>query len=699
MLLLLSCSIYGQTDTSVYSVNMMDEVIVTSNKTSTRLGNVTVPVSLISQKTIFQNGSLRLKDILQEQTGLYITNGFGAGIQMQGLNPDYTLILLNGEPLTGRTAGVLDVNRISIDRIKRIEIVKGPSSSLYGSEAMAGVINIITEKSLQNSFNTGLRYGFGNPEKGWSVPAGNGVFKNLDFNLGLDRIQEKTSWGISTNSYYLDGISYRPYSTQRFPQPVWRLTQQFNLSHQFQNAKFNLVVRNAYDHIKQEFAVTNNGAISNSFGKEENKDLNINPSLQLQLKKNLQSSFRLYGTLFNGRQELRFTDKPDSVYLDAFKQQFYRAEHQTDWTIKKMKMIAGAGYSIDIAQSTRYDNIANTKKNNITYGFLQHEWNPNDKLTFIAGVRYDHNRLFDAAWSPKLSFRFKAAKNLNFNASVGRGFKAPDFRQLYLNFTNNAAGGYSVLGAVDAVSIINTLQQQGLISEIKSDFLKLQSLKPEFSTGINAGGNWQISNQTFLQVNIFRNDIEGMIDSRQVATRVNGSQIFSYINLKNAYTQGIEGTFGFPLWKNLQITWGYQYLKTADKDDLDQIKAGKVFTRNDDGTSRILQLSEYAGLPNRSKHMANVKLNYENKKRVFATARCIYRSRWYVADSDGNGIYNTNDEYASGFVLVNLSVGKTFTNGITVNGGIDNLTNHQNINYLPNLQGRMIYTAIHFKIK
>ena len=148
----------------------LSEIVITSTRTAIQLGNVTVPYQLINKKNIEQIGSLRLKDILQEQTGLYITNGFGAGVQMQGLNPDYTIILLNGEPLVGRTAGVLDLNRISISNIKRIEIVKGPSSSLYGSEAMAGVINIITDTSCKKSVETGIRYGFGNPDKGWTLP-------------------------------------------------------------------------------------------------------------------------------------------------------------------------------------------------------------------------------------------------------------------------------------------------------------------------------------------------------------------------------------------------------------------------------------------------------------------------------------------------------------------------------------------------
>ena len=141
LFLLLSLAAGAQAD----SLRILSEVVVTATRQERRLGNVAVPVTLIQKHQIRQAGSLRLRDILQEQNGLQLTNGFGVGLQMQGLNPEHTLILVDGQPLVGRTSGILDLNRIAVAGIKRIEIVKGPSSSLYGSEAMAGVINLITE--------------------------------------------------------------------------------------------------------------------------------------------------------------------------------------------------------------------------------------------------------------------------------------------------------------------------------------------------------------------------------------------------------------------------------------------------------------------------------------------------------------------------------------------------------------------------
>lgn len=689
----------AQQDSSTVTNNLLEEIVVTSTRTEMKLGNVAVPVKIISQKTIQQAGSLRLKDILQEQSGLYITNGFGAGIQMQGLNPDYTLILLNGEPLIGRTAGVFDINRISVGNIKKIEIVKGPSSSLYGSEAMAGVINIITDDSFKKNLETSLRYGFGNPNKGWSSPFSSSSFKNIDFNIHGASTINKTGIQYVSNTYYLDGISFRPYSTDRVPQPQYRIANQFQISHPFSHkTKLSVLVRHSLDYFKQEFSVTNNGNIIKSFGREENNDINFNPVITHQFNKKIKSSLRLYGSIYNGSQKLNFENKPDSSYIDQFRQNFYRVENQTDFTFKNSRLTIGGGYTIDQARSTRYDKVSNTKQNDIAYVYTQHEWTPDKRISVISGFRYDYNRLFVAAFSPKLAFRYRPNEKISFNASIGRGFKAPDFRQLYLNFTNNAAGGYSVLGSIDAIKIINQLQSLGQIAEIKTDFKQLSALKPELSTGINFGASYYPNEKLSFALNVFRNDISELIDTRQVATRINGGQIFSYINIKNAFTQGAEIETNWQTLKSLKISAGYQLLLTADKDELSKVKEGKVYVRDNNGISRMINNNEYIGLANRSRHMVNLKFIYETPSHFFSTFRLIYRSRWTVADTDGNGVYNLQDEYAKGFLLINFSAGKELKKGLSINGGMDNILNYQDASNLPNLQGRMIYLGIRYKL-
>src|SRR6186997_2732484 len=167
LITIITVSSFSQEDT-LFS-KTLTELVVTATRTERKLSNVAVPVQLISSKAIQQSGSLRVNDILQEQTGLFVTSSgattsagggvFGNGVQIQGLAPNHVLILLDGEPVIGRQGGIIDLTRLSVGNIKRIEIVKGPSSSLYGSEAMGGVVNIITDQPQQNKFDASFRYG------------------------------------------------------------------------------------------------------------------------------------------------------------------------------------------------------------------------------------------------------------------------------------------------------------------------------------------------------------------------------------------------------------------------------------------------------------------------------------------------------------------------------------------------------------
>ncbi|WP_439505502.1 TonB-dependent receptor plug domain-containing protein [Sediminibacterium sp.] len=653
--------------------------VFTATKTERALSNVAVPVQIITQKTIQQAGSLRLSDILAEQTGLFMTTGFGTGVSMQGLNPDYTLILIDGEPLIGRTSGVLDLKRITVGNIKQIEIVRGPSSSLYGSEAMAGVINIITDKPRKNSLGISTRYG---------------SFNTADFNLkGAIRTNRINYQGFG-NYYRTDGFSIRPNSRERSIAPIDRFTHQHNIGYRFSDrTNLSLNIRHNIETIKNNITVINNGNLINSVGVEKNKDLNATLQLAHKVNERLKNTTRLYGTQFNSTQEL-ISDN-GVPYLDAFKQQFARIENQTDLTLnEKLEFNIGGGYIHETANSTRYDNSTSIKTNRIGYAFLQSEWKASNKLIFIGGARYDHNELFAAAFSPKLALQYKINNRFSLKASIGRGFKAPDFRQLYLNFTNTAAGSYSVFGTVEAQKIINELNRLGQISSLEPSFYQLSNLQPEFSTGLNLGISFQ-NEQWQITTNLFRNNIENLIDSRLVAYKTGGAQIFSYLNVKNAFTQGIETDIKFRHNQYWSFSAGYQFLLTGDQSEINAINDGKVFTRDQNGFSRRLNRSEYVGLPNRSKHMANLKMQYDHQS-YFANARAIYRSKWATLDTDGNGIFNTNDAFAQGFLQLNMATGKSFNNGLSIQTGIDNLLNYTDVINLPTLPGRIFYLTLSY---
>ena len=128
---------------SLWQVDLPN-VVVTATKGAKERRNVPVPTQVITCQDMAAQGARRLSDLLAEQTGLALVYDLGTGIQVQGLDAAYTLI--DGEPVIGRQGGTLDLERLTLADIERVEIVRGPSSSLYGSEALAGVIKLITRQ-------------------------------------------------------------------------------------------------------------------------------------------------------------------------------------------------------------------------------------------------------------------------------------------------------------------------------------------------------------------------------------------------------------------------------------------------------------------------------------------------------------------------------------------------------------------------
>ena len=660
-----------------------DTIFVTANKSARQIKNLAVPVSIINAKYISQTGSLRLADVLKEQNGISMTSGFGAGVQLQGLNPDYTIILIDGEPLIGRTAGVLDLNRIAVGNVKKIEIVKGPSSSLYGSEAMAGVINIFTDKTADIPVQFNFRYG---------------SYQTIDANLTNAKNFKKIRYQGFYNYYNTDGYSIRPNSNSRYITPIQRYTTTQSFKYQMSpRTNIDLNVRYNNENIKSIIAVANNGTTINSNGNENNNDLNTSIILNHQFNENLKTKFNAYYTYFKSKQDLLTIS--GSPYNDLFKQSFRRLENQTEYQVNKnTNMILGLGLVDETVNSSRYDFVDSVKKNTIKYLFNQWEWNNGGHLFVNAGFRYDNNTNYASAFSPKASILYKIKMNSRIKLSIGNGFKAPDFRQLYLNFTNAAAGSYSVFGSVEAQKVVERLNSLGQIGNLFDNYYQLKKLEPEYSTGLHLSWEWEPTNDNQFIVQFFRNDIKNLIDVQQIGTYKTGAQIYSYLNIKNAFTTGIELEAKQKINDHFSISAGYQYLVTGDKDQIKNIESGTVYTRGADGSSRKLTMNDYVGLPNTSKHKVQLRFNYENSNGVFGNIRMIYRSKWAVANTNGNEVYDNGDQFANGYYSINSSLGKNFKNNMTVQIGSENINNYLDANNLPNLAGRTFFISLKYKL-
>ena len=126
-------------------------------------------------------------------------------------------------------------------------------------------------------------------------------------------------------------------------------------------------------------------------------------------------------------------------------------------------------------------------------------------------------------------------------------------------------------------------------------------LNPESSVSFNLGINYIQSDKLKLGINLFRNDINDLIDYRVIANKTNGQNVFSYFNLNKVYTQGYESTFDFKTTEKLNIVFGYQFLEAKDKDIVESIKNGQIFARKSSNSpSFVLKSKDYIGLYNRS---------------------------------------------------------------------------------------------------
>ena len=657
-------------------------IVVTATRQPQQASKVAVPYMVINKKSIQLSGALKLNDILSEQTGLVTVPNFGAGLQMQGLSADYTMILLNGEPLIGRNGGTLDLSRVVVGNIERIEIVKGPFSSLYGSEALGGVINIITTLVAKNSLSAQLRYGSNSTTN-----------SNIDWHKKTKKISQQFFADHNSTA----GYSFNANQVGQTADPFNAITTRYNLLYNVSKKTTANIGLNYFYEI-QKNAFDAGGTVGAVNGNRIRTDLTLQPTITTLLTKATTLIWRGYYARWNANQNLLKTANAQPYYNDAFQQEFARLENQTNIKLNTKQLLTlGGGIAAEILNTNRY---AETKRNTNGFLFVQYVYDINKKVNIVSGFRYDYNKAFKASLNPKFAIKYTPNKKLNFNGSIGTAFKAPDFRQLYLNFTNSVAGGgYTVYGANEtSLSQLTALQNLGLINSILPQANNLSLLKPESSLGVNIGAAIVPAKKLNLTLNAFYNALNNLIVFEPIAVQPNNAFVYSYFNKTKAFTKGVELNINYNLHKYLAIQAGYQHLITGENEIKNAIKNQTIYTRNADGApARLLKPNEYMGLFNRSKHHANIKLFVpENITGWAGSFRAIYRSAWGVLDRDGNGIANNNraDEYAKGYINLHTTIQKKVSNIMQLQVGCDNILNYKDPINLPNIPGRTYYISI-----
>ncbi len=649
----------------------LEEVVVTATRTLRQLSSLPLPVSLISRRQLQQTGVIRLDEILDEQTGILMTPdatiGGGEGVQIQGISSDYIMVLIDGVPVVGRSSGNLDLSRLAIGNIQQVEIVKGPSSSLFGSEALGGVINIITEKPDSEDISG-------------QVSHRSATFNNQNTSVNLNQRRGKLGYSLFADRLSTDGYDLAPLQDGQTINPFYNYTINGRV---FLEASEKWDIFASARYFFQEFDVSPDSS------EETDTNLHLRVTQNPGTKSNLQ--YEVYFTRYTTNEQIEDPVNSDTLIENDFDQRLLRPEIRYNYTFGPGNTLSlGAGYNFETLDRSLFREQVSFESQ---YLFAQYDFKPAEKLNIIAGARFDHHSEYNAQLSPKLSVRYDINPALAVKGSIGSGFKAPDFRQLYLDFSNVAGGGYSVFGKEVESEGIERLRENDELASLQVDASELgDPLDAESSVGYNLGITYKKGGLS-AEINLFRNDFRNLIDTRILATKNNGQNVFGYINRERVFTQGLETDLKVRLLDNLELSAGYQLLFAYDKDRLEDIENGEVFARDPQTLETVrLDRSGYFGLENRSRHAFNVKLFGEIPKwKANANLRAVYRGRFGITDRNGNGLLDVlDDSFVQGYTLVNLSFGKRLFEHYSVQIGANNVFNFQGNNPLAAQDGEVL---------
>lgn len=678
-------------------IHELSPVVITATKSTKELSQVSVPMTILSAEDLERRGRIRLADVLTDLPNLSIRYNFGAGIQLQGLDAAYTLILLDGEPLIGRTAGTLDLNRLALDNIEQIEVLRGASSALYGSEALAGVINIITKKpqdhlrtEIQTQYETHhtltTSFQAESVQKVAHRPLGIRVSANRYSSKGYSLTSTNTSGDTTIDPTVPPFEDYTLSSKLTYkPSPKSNLEFSGRWGTQTQTSITNLVQTD-------RFVLHDQSA--------NRTDWNIGTNWTQQFSPNNKLTLKAYRSRYTTNLTLTPKSGDEPAENTRFDQFYTKAEAQYDWIWHKQHLaLLGGGFVKEQVAADRISGGERTTQN--AFLFAENDF-VGKKFDVTSSLRLDVHNVYGVHLSPKISALYRQSNTFRLRASLGSGFKAPTFQQLYMDF-NNPVVGYSVFGTTGIADGLAQLIAQGQIQDVLMDPSAFKTIKPETAIAFNIGLEWKPNAAFITKLNLFRNNVQNLIETAPVATKTSGQQVFSYFNLNQIYTQGIESEATWQPAAHTSVAASYTFLDSADQHILQQIRAKEIYTTLTDGRARVMRRSEYGGLMNRSRHSATIKLSQDVKLGDWllsdaydfnATVRGSYTGRYGFSDINGNLALDIPSEYVKGYMLWHANVTKSLGKSTHLQLGIENIFGHTNPRFLPALSGRIWYIGL-----
>ena len=460
----LADSLQGKTIFLKSESSNLGEVIVTSTRTNSRIENIPIRIEVIGKEEVNEEVNIKpanISKLLLESTSIQAqqtssTNG-NVSIRLQGLDGKYTQILKDGFPLYGGFAQGLSIMQIPPLDLKQVEIIKGSASSLYGSDAIAGIINLISKqpqekRELTFLFNqtsllgTDLNGYFSQRWKkvGFSLLTANNFQKEFDVNKdGFSDLPETKTFNLNPTFYYY----FNPTTTLRF-----------GLNGTFDNRKGGdmKVLENKPDTLHQFFEENLSNRISSqiNFDKQFQNDqsLTIKNSISYFDREINQTTSTFKGTQISSYSEIAYIFK-----------------------IPKHQFVSGANF---ITEKFSEDSLKSHLQRNYKYYttgiFLQDDWKPTEKIAVQTGLRTDYQNIYGFFILPRIALKYMFSNKFYVRAGSGLGYKVP--------------------------SIFSTASEQEGINNIQplSD-----NIKAEKSIGGNLDFNYktQIGDESFITFN------------------------------------------------------------------------------------------------------------------------------------------------------------------------------------------------------
>lgn len=417
------------------------EVVVTGVSAPVKLQNALSLYRIIDEKQFKAQGAVTLADALTTQLGLQLATDpvLGTSVQSQGLRADKVKILIDGLPVNGRENGAVDLGQLNLARIARVEVVQGPMSVMYGSDAIGGVINLITKKTKRREFTARTfaesigRYNV-DVSGGWQF----GKHHNADLTAGRNFFE---GWGDMDTVAPFRRLLYKP-KTQYFATGAYTYVAPsgFRLSATSDYFKEKVTNRgtayidpyNAYG-LDQRFWVTRSMNRLQMEGKAGKKGLwslansySYYHRIRESVHKDLETLVEM-PTLATGDQD---TSRFDDITL--------RSNYSRP--VGGFKIDGGYDITLQSGSSSKLD-PASAAANafhqedyalyaNVAYSFWE------EKATLQGGLRAAYNSLYAAPLVPALNLLLRPTDNIQVRASYAEGLRAPTLKELHLRFVD-----------------------------------------------------------------------------------------------------------------------------------------------------------------------------------------------------------------------------------------------------------------------